>query len=940
MVPTAIGAVSTQQFTADGTKVVYVGPGPALFVGPADGSETPVTIVDLGGTGLLFDGFHITQDGERVVYRAGPSVSRKDIYSVFLDGSEPPVQLTQMPAQGRVLDFLLDLQGNRVVYAADELIDEVVELFSVPIDGSAPAVRISGAMVAGGDVVYDDDGDDVHEGFQISPDGSRVVYVADQLINQTQELFGVPVDGATSAVRLSRPGSQVKSDFLVDATGERVVHVALSVGATRYQVFSVAIDGSSGARQLSRASTNGYPFWPLITPDGQTVLFVSDGQLWRTPIDGMLPHIPHAAKAGRVRERVNGPLAEDAFIDTYELSPDGSRVVYRVIPESFAIDLYSVPLFDASAAVKLNGGIVASGSAHGYRILPDGARVLFKDPDGALYVVPIAGGPAPVELLASVGLFEVTADSAYVVFRAAGVPLPQLFGVATSGSQAPVQLNPHSIVSHVSSSMVAPVGRRVLYRSDHETYQLFEIHSVPADGSESSVRINAPLPEGPSNGDVQAYEVTPDGSRVVYLADQRFNSVNELFGVAIGAAPAVELSALLQGGDVREGFRLSPDASQVYFVANRELLFLLWGVAVDGSAAPFALTSNDARQVFEPFQITPDGSQAVYLSSEVAVGRVDIFSAPTDGSLESVRLDELPGGLVQGDFLITPDGERVVYRRKLLSDYDLYSAPIGLGEGDVLLGTDVQAGSGQFALTSAGARVLFGSGGLYSVLVDGSQSALQLGASGTNFSANLSGTRVAYTSGGLFSRPVDGGQPELSLDPAGRGLPAVVGGAVFYQRGGDTDEELCGVAMNGSQGPTPLTPVDAGTLTSFDISASHGRAVYVAYQEDLVLELFSVPTDGSRVATQLNAPLVAGGNVFQFQISLDGGQVVYRADQDQDEVFELFVVPIEGGTPTRLNGPLVAGGDVDSFEVGAGGRVFYLADQDTDEVNELYVSGP
>jgi hypothetical protein len=45
--------------------------------------------------------------------------------------------------------------------------------------------------------------------------------------------------------------------------------------------------------------------------------------------------------------------------------------------------------------VKLNGGIVASGSAHGYRILPDGARVLFKDPDGALYVVPIAGGRHP-----------------------------------------------------------------------------------------------------------------------------------------------------------------------------------------------------------------------------------------------------------------------------------------------------------------------------------------------------------------------------------------------------------------------------------------------------------------------------------------------------------------------------------------------------------------
>jgi hypothetical protein len=174
---------------------------------------------------------------------------------------------------------------------------------------------------------------------------------------------------------------------------------------------------------------------------------------------------------------------------------------------------------------------------------------------------------------------------------------------------------------------------------------------------------------------------------VVYLADQRFNSVIELFGVATsGAAPAVELSALLQGGDVREGFRSlsgrparctsSPPASSCSAVGCRRRR--------ERSAVRAHL--NDARQVFEPFQVTPDGSQAVYLSSEVAVGRVrHLQRAPTDGSLESVRLDELPGGLVQGDFLITPDGERVVYRRKLLSDYDLYSAPIGLGEGDVLL---------------------------------------------------------------------------------------------------------------------------------------------------------------------------------------------------------------------------------------------------------------
>ena len=74
---------------------------------------------------------------------------------------------------GRVLSSLQAPDGSRLVYLADAEQDEVYELFSVPIGGGT-ATKLNGPLVAGGDV---------SNGvllYQISPDSSRVVYLADQ----------------------------------------------------------------------------------------------------------------------------------------------------------------------------------------------------------------------------------------------------------------------------------------------------------------------------------------------------------------------------------------------------------------------------------------------------------------------------------------------------------------------------------------------------------------------------------------------------------------------------------------------------------------------------------------------------------------------------------------------------------------------------------------
>jgi hypothetical protein len=56
----------------------------------------------------------------------------------------------------------------------------VYELYSVPLDGGAAPVKLNGALVSGSNIYSD---------FQISPDSSRVVYLADQETDDVDELF-------------------------------------------------------------------------------------------------------------------------------------------------------------------------------------------------------------------------------------------------------------------------------------------------------------------------------------------------------------------------------------------------------------------------------------------------------------------------------------------------------------------------------------------------------------------------------------------------------------------------------------------------------------------------------------------------------------------------------------------------------------------------------
>ena len=319
-------------------------PGLELFGNDMDEGTAPIPLrgaIDSGTMGF----FEISSDGSRVAYTADQdSPGVVELYSVPSNASAAPIKLSPPIVAGGTIfaDFLITPDGARVVYRGDQDVDNVNELYSVPLDGSAAAVQLNGTLVAGGNV---------SQGFQISTDGSRVVYLADQQTNEVFELFSRPTGGAGSSVRLNgalAPGGDV-TGFQISTDGSRVVFRADKDVNDVFELFSVAIEGRGG-RKLAQPSVPGQA--PLV--------------------------------------QLNPPLVTGGDVIDWKISADGAWTVYRADQDvDGVIALCSVPTY-GGVAIQLNGS-----TSSFYEI--GGDRVVFTDA-GALFSVPLDGSTPPVQL--------------------------------------------------------------------------------------------------------------------------------------------------------------------------------------------------------------------------------------------------------------------------------------------------------------------------------------------------------------------------------------------------------------------------------------------------------------------------------------------------------------------------------------------------------------
>ena len=483
--------------------------------------------------------------------------------------------------------------GQYAVYRQDAVVDGAAELWSVPLSGDAGPVRLSDVLSPGQFLT-----------FAISPDSTRVVYTVDQDIAGRIELFSVSIAGGV-VTRLNPNLSANRSvlDFRIAPTADRVFYLADLAADDVFQLYSVPILGGTSVRLNADLPPSDDVEEYLASPDGNMVVYrvgpagVGGWELWSVPATG-----PPEAATKISRALVSGG-AVDAY---YQISPDGSRVVYRAdatLLQSY--NLYSVPI-GGGTSTQLNGTLATNEDVTtGFLISANSSRVAYRSDEGSndifeLYSVPIAGG-TPTKLSGS---------------------------LASGGD----------ILDHE----ISPDSTRVVYRADQDIDTVDELYSVPLAGG-TPIKLNGALV---SSGDVLGsptypdFLISPDSARVVYLADQNFDTLNELFSVPIGGGTATKLNrTLAAGGDVQT-FLISPDSEFVVYGADQDLdtvdellaVPIVGGSVLDVNGLLVSGGNVILTSVGLPvYEISPNSVAVLYAADELVNDEIELYVSSLTG---------------------------------------------------------------------------------------------------------------------------------------------------------------------------------------------------------------------------------------------------------------------------------------------------------------------
>jgi len=579
-----------------------------------------------------------------------------------------------LPTGGDVqTSFLISPDGTRVVYLADQTTNNVFELFSRPIDGSGSPVELNGTLIGGGDV---------QGGFVISPDSTRVVYLADQTSDGVFELFSRPIDGSGSAVKLnSTPvsGGDVLAGFRISPDSAWVVYSADQNADGLVELFSRPIDGSGAATDLS----NGFVISDfLISADSTRVAYRKDSgalDLYSRVIDG-----------SAVAVKLNGTLPGFGEVNSFAISSDSARVVYNADQDVLGRDeIYSRPIDGSGASVKLNDTLAGGGDVlPAFLISPDGTRVFYLAPQDIsgvteLYSRAIDGSGTSTKLNGTLttggdvltGVL-ISADSTRVAYRADEVTdtVIELFSRPSDGSGTAIKLNGTlALGGAVAKFRITADSSRAVYAATQEQSGQNDLYSRPIDGSGSAVKLDGA--EG-----IEDFEVSGNSARVVYVTTATSTAASDLYSRAVdGSGTSVKLNDSIPNSDlgVVGPFRISPNSARVVFAAyqldpNDSSVFDLFSRPLDGSGAPVKLNPQFyAYSGSQDFLISSDSTRVVYRADPD--GFQEIFSAPIDGSAAAVKINgELQGEIASGDdYRISSDSTWVVY----LADQDTYGVP-------------------------------------------------------------------------------------------------------------------------------------------------------------------------------------------------------------------------------------------------------------------------
>ncbi|MCJ7661259.1 MAG: hypothetical protein MUO67_19085, partial [Anaerolineales bacterium] len=468
-----------------------------------------------------------------------------------------------------------------------------------------------------------------------------------------------------------------------------------------------------------------------------------------------------------------------------------------------------------------------------------------------------------------------------------------LYSVPVDGSKTASQ-KLHDGGINIGYITISPDSSRVVYPVIESAFIARELYSVPIQGDEHDrVKLNGEMVD---DGSVDYFYIviSPDSKYVVYRADQDSRTVDELYSVPINgpASAGVKLNRPLPvGGDVDfKNFAVSPDSSRVVYVADQDVdqVDEIYSVPITGPATS-GIKLNDPLPLggdVENFKINPGSSSVIYRADQDQDDIMELYNAPIKGG-DPVKLNhdmELERGSVGDDvhaFELSPDGSRVVFEASWVNHiqnypdfgniysfnvYELFSVPINGPTSE------------EVKLWEPSNKAGYGNDDNRYVSID---ALIAANHPICDISFNHYGSTVVYRSEYpntgycvLWRVPIDGSMPAEKLYAAGDStLPEIEA----YQVTKNNSKVVYSMAYDNDQA--------AGADQSINTTSKQA--------ETRLIELFSVPIGGPAESSEkLNGPLVLGGGVEGWDLSPHNQEVVYKADQDTLDVQELYLADL------------------------------------------------
>ena len=286
-----------------------------------------------------FDGetvaaYKLLSDGRIIYVAAQDTEGQRELY---LQPAElvSPVKLNPALPVGVDIepDIVVSGDESTLLYRADADVVGTVDLYAVDLGAPGAATKLSGPMVAGGDVF---------RGASITTDGSRAAYLADQDTDGLLEAYLVDLASPGNTSKINAAISAQMWDVKLSGDGAYAAYrvgnfgVALHVVDTQNPgvIIETPIDGGE-------STAFGYAF----TSDGASLLYAGDGAdngLWTASTSDL----SNPTLLSTPSERVAGD---------FRLTSDDSQVVFR--QETTSYQLYVADLTAPFAMSNLSGAI-------------------------------------------------------------------------------------------------------------------------------------------------------------------------------------------------------------------------------------------------------------------------------------------------------------------------------------------------------------------------------------------------------------------------------------------------------------------------------------------------------------------------------------------------------------------------------------------------------